>query len=217
MRFVLDGEVMLIEPRSVILAGFTGRDRSVVTAHLEELAHLGVPVPETVPSFYSVPPHLVIQDSAVAVRHDETSGEAEIAVVETGKERLVTVASDHTDRVIEAQDIHASKLACPKVIAKDVWRFDDVADHWDALELRSWIDGDELYQEGVASDLLHPDQVLALAPIVPFPILLLTGTLPTIAGIRRSVWFRAQLSDPQLDRRIEVAYRAEVAGSPAEP
>jgi hypothetical protein len=217
MKFVVDGELLVVEPKSVILAGFTGRDRSLVSVHLEELGRLGVPVPETVPSFYPVPAGLVIQEGSLTVPHDDTSGEVEIAVVETGYERLVTVASDHTDRIAERRDIHASKLACPKVVAEEAWRFEDVADHWDALELRSWIDGDELYQEGVAAELLHPDEVFAMAPGGPHPTLLLTGTLPAIGGIRRSVGFRAQLSDPLLDRRIEMAYRARVAGSPTEP
>jgi hypothetical protein len=217
MRFVVDGEMLVVEIKSVILAGFTGRDRHLVSSHIEELGRLGVPVPETVPSFYSVPPGLVIQDGSLTVPHDDTSGEAEIAVVDLGSERLVTVASDHTDRLVERRDIHASKLACPKVVADEAWRFEDVTGHWDALELRSWIDGGELYQEGVAGDLMHPDEVFAMAPIGPRPTLLLTGTLPAIGGIRSSVGFRAQLSDPLLDRRIEVAYRAQVAGSPAAP
>lgn len=214
MRLMLDGHAVLVELRSVIVAGFTGRDRAKVGAHLEELGRLGVPVPETIPSFYEVPPMLVVQESLITVTHGDTSGEAEIAVVDTGTERLVTVASDHTDRVVEARDIHASKLACPKVIADEAWRFDDVEDHWDGLELRSWIDADELYQEGAAADLMHPDEVTALAPSAPRPMLLLTGTLPVLGEIRSSILFRAELHDPRLGRRIETAYRVEIDASP---
>jgi len=35
--------------------------------------------------------------------------------------------------------VPVSKQLCVKPVAPQLWRVEDVADHWDKLELRSWI------------------------------------------------------------------------------
>ena len=48
----------------------------------------------------------------------------------------VGVGSDHTDRRTETFNISVSKQACPKPVGPQLWRYSEVADHWDQLILR---------------------------------------------------------------------------------
>lgn len=198
----------------VVVAGFTGRDRAEVDRHVAELSALGVSAPPTIPAYYLLPREALTQATAITVEHGETSGEAEIALVDDGTERLVTLASDHTDRRAEAVDIGLAKRNCPKLVASDAWRYEDVADHWDALQLRSWIDeGDTLclYQAGTAGELLPPDALLAELPLEEprAPFALLCGTVPVLGGLRPAGRFSAELHDPVRDRSLRLDYRIQ--------
>src|ERR1700737_1566310 len=82
----------------VLLAGYTGRDRAAVMAHIDELAALGVAPPERIPAIFVVQPELLSPDGRIDVANDQTSGEAELYLVSTSEELLVGVGSDHTDR-----------------------------------------------------------------------------------------------------------------------
>ncbi|MGH8875121.1 MAG: DUF2848 family protein [Acidimicrobiia bacterium] len=215
MKFLVGERVVSVEPQTVIAAGFTGRDREAVEAHLKELAALGVTVPDRIPSFYPVPASLAVQADRISVTHADTSGEAEVALVVAGGHTYVTVASDHTDRLAEASDIAMSKLMCPKVLAAEAWPLDEVAGHWDALELQSWIGTHgttELYQEGRAEMLLPPAELLSLIPFQErlHSFIVLAGTLPAIGGIRPGDHFRARLYDPVLARSLSLSYTVGV-------
>src|SRR5690606_30439461 len=48
-----------------IIAGYTGRDRASVQAHIDELAAIGIPPPPQVPMFYPIPRELLTNDAAV--------------------------------------------------------------------------------------------------------------------------------------------------------
>jgi Protein of unknown function (DUF2848) len=99
---------------------------------------------------------------------------------------------------------------CEKPIGRGFWPFDEVADHWDSLTLRSWIveDGAEvLYQDGTLAAMLPPDDLRAAAvPALADGSLMFCGTLAAIGGIRSAAEFRYELGDPILDRRIEGRY-----------
>jgi hypothetical protein len=76
----------------------------------------------------------------------------------------VSMASDHTDRKLEAYSVAFSKQACIKPVATQAWRFADVAGHWDELVIRSWIVEDgatKLYQEGTLASLRTPQDLIA--------------------------------------------------------
>ena len=63
----------------------------------------------------------------------------------------VGLGSDHTDRKAEAVGVSLSKQMCAKPVSRDLWRWEDVAPHWDALVLRSYVSVNgkrRLYQEG---------------------------------------------------------------------
>jgi hypothetical protein len=211
MRFDLDGRQLDVELEGIVIAGFTGRNREAAAEHLDELAQDGIPVPSTIPTFYLVPHYLGTQDQEIVVTHARTSGEAEVVLIVTPSQTYITLGSDHTDRLAETKDIALSKLVCPKVLADEVWPITEVTDHWDELELRSWIvDGHEtLYQEGTTGSLLRPDDLLDQVPLAgqPEAYAIFAGTLPARGGIRGHSRFRAELRDPRRDRAITLEYQ----------
>jgi hypothetical protein len=100
-----------------------------------------------------------------------------------------------------------SKQLCDKPVAAQFWSYEDVAEHWDELVLRSWIDGDVLYQEGALSGLIKPDELMSRAdPQLADGTLMFCGTLAAIGGIRAAREFRYELADPVRDRAIRGGY-----------
>jgi hypothetical protein len=66
------------------------------------------------------------------------------------------IASDHTDRDLEAEDIGASKQACPKPVSGQVIAVDSLDGlSLDGCTARSWVDG-KLYQEGSLDGIRTP-------------------------------------------------------------
>lgn len=215
LAFQVDGATLTVEPEAVIVAGFTGRDRAAVEAHLAELEALGVPVPASAPTFYPAPPGSVVQAPAVAVTGAQTSGEAEAVVVVDGDRAWLTLGSDHTDRAAEAVDIALSKLVCPKPVAAGAWPMDEVAGHLDRLEVASWIDEDGariLYQQGRLGELVGPAELIEAAPFARRPdrFVMFTGTFAAVGGVRPSPRFEARLHDPVRGRSINLAYDINV-------
>ena len=215
LSFTVDGGSVEICPTAVVIAGFTGRDRDAVQHHLAELAELGVPTPDTVPSFYLTPGTSAVQQPRLSMVSAETSGEAEAVLVFDGDDAYLTLGSDHTDRAAEAIDIALSKLACPKPLATEAWRLEEVAGHADELRGRSWItvNGTEsLYQEGRLAELMSLSELLDATPFAERPerLVLFTGTFGALGGIRPAERFRAALEDPVRGRTITLDYRIDV-------
>lgn len=77
----------------------------------------------------------------------------------------VGVGSDHTDREMETESIVLAKSLCSNVVGVDRWVLDDVRDHWDRIELRSWTgtDGERVrYQDATLDAILPPEDLFAL-------------------------------------------------------
>lgn len=215
LTFAVSGATVVVDPAAVVIAGFTGRDRPSVEAHLAELRELGVPTPEAVPSFYLATGAAAVQQPRLPVVGTDTSGEAEAVLVFDGNDAYLTLGSDHTDRAAEAIDIALSKIACPKPLATGAWRLDEVANHADELEMRSWISsgGEEtLYQQGRLGELMALDELIDATPFAARPqrFVLFTGTFPAIGGIRPGSRFRASLDDPVTGRSITLDYHVDV-------
>jgi hypothetical protein len=215
MKFAVGNDTLVLAPELLIVAGFTGRDQADTERHLEELNREGIATPAEIPAFYVVPSHVAAQAETVDVLHSETSGEVEIALLCKGGDIHVTLASDHTDRQAETQDIGLSKQLCPKILASVAWPLDEVLDHWDTLSMRSWLEtksGRQLYQEGTAASLLNPTDLLSRLKFIspPSDFVVLGGTVPAIGGIRPSSRFWAELRDPVLDRTINFDYRVQL-------
>jgi hypothetical protein len=127
-----------VEVDRLTIAGWAGRDRAAIEHHIAELAELGVKRPSTTPCFYRLGVELLTQAKQIDVVGNHSSGEAECVLVQSTAGLLVTVGSDHTDRQVEAYGVTVSKQVCPKPLAREAWRFDDLAGHWDQLQLRAF-------------------------------------------------------------------------------
>jgi len=153
------GRSLKVNVNHVFNAGYAGSDQEKVQEHIDELQKLGVPTPQTTPTLYPVADNLATTTDKVQVQHHETSGEIEYVLIWAEGELFVTVGCDHTDRKLETHSVPKSKQAYPNVLAREVWRFEDVKDHWDQLEFTCWImeQGErKLYQKGKCSDLMTP-------------------------------------------------------------
>ena len=212
MRLAIEGAERVFAPEALVVIGYAGRDRAAVEHHIDELAELGVPRPVSIPLFMVFPPWLMSQEPSITVAGSHTSGEVEIVVVVDGDEAFVTIGSDHTDRVLEAVDIVASKGVCPKPVATAAWAASGLDGRWEDLALRSRIDG-VVYQDGSAAANLPPLELVAAIPWASGPprcFVAFTGTVPVIGDIRPSAAFTAELSGPGLPS-LELSYRTETA------
>ena len=201
-----------VEITHCIIAGWSGRDQDAIEHHIEELAAIGVPRPSAVPLFYRVAANQLSQAAQIQVVGPDSSGEAEAFVFSHQGSLMVSLASDHTDRKLEAYSIALSKQICAKPVAREAWTFASVADHWDALVLRSWIteNGRQVsYQEGTLDQLRTPADLLEHcfgAPDLPAGHGMTCGTVTVQGGIRPSAEFTMELHDPVLNRSIRHAY-----------
>jgi hypothetical protein len=199
-----------VEPHTLIVAGWTGRDEAALNHHIEELAAIGVPRPSSVPVFYRNAVNNVMQTGRLEVLGPDTSGEVEPVIVVLDDGRWLGLGSDHTDRKAETMGIALSKQLCGKVMGRALWRFDEITAHWDRIMIRAHavIGGVRmLYQEGPLAAMRHPDDLIArygkaLAP----GTIMFCGTLGAKGGIRPASRFEMELDDPVLKRRITHAY-----------
>ena len=205
---------------NAVVAGWTGRDRAAVDHHIAELAEIGVKPPSTIPLSYRVSAALLTQDGAIQVVGDSSSGEVEPVLIDDGAGLFLGLGSDHTDRALEAHSVALSKQVCAKPLAPAVWRYDDVRDHLDDIELRSWIredDGAEWtrYQEGTLAKIRPLPDLIGQSPFALGPdrlrpgTAIMCGTFGIVSGgVRASRQFRMQMRDPVLGRSIEHTYEA---------
>lgn len=200
--------------RDLVIAGWTGRDVAKVQEHIEELAHLGVKPPASVPCYYRVSLDLLTTEPVMQVLGGNSSGEAEPVLVSLDDGLWVGLGSDHTDRLVESYSVNVSKQICQKPLANTLWPFAEVAPHWDDLILRSHIleDGKwTLYQEGTLAAIRPPQDIMARyenskSGIIPVGTVMLCGTLAARGGIRPSTGWRIELEDPVLRRSISHTY-----------
>ncbi|RKT24720.1 uncharacterized protein DUF2848 [Paraburkholderia sp. RAU2J] len=201
-----------VEVSRLTIAGWAGRDQAAIEHHIAELAELGVKRPSTTPCFYRLGAELLTQAEQIDVVGVKSSGEAECVLLQTPAGLLVTIGSDHTDREVEAYGVTVSKQVCPKPLARDAWRFDDVAGHWDQLEMRAHAvaNGERrVYQQGSIASLLPAAELLARAPLAAGAAMF-CGTLAVqggIVGMADGDALELELHDPILNRTLRHAYR----------
>ncbi|MFC7343909.1 DUF2848 family protein [Saccharopolyspora griseoalba] len=181
-----DGQPVHVAPSRLVVAGYTGRDQDAVRHHIEELAAIGVPEPDSIPAFYELDTDLLTVGEDVEVTGEQTSGEVEPVLIRSDGRYYLTVGSDHTDRALERHDIKASKGACPKPLADTVIDLgaQPASLPWDEITATCWLD-DELYQNGTLAQLLPITQVLATwesQGASGVPLVLFGGTMPLLDG-----------------------------------
>lgn len=189
-----------LSPRRLIVAGYTARDETAVRAHIDELAAIGVPRPESVPAFYELDPRLLSTAENVAITGPNTSGEVEPVLFRHGETFYLGVGSDHTDRDLERDDIGKAKSACPKPIGTQVVALPTESE-WDGIQASCAVDG-RPYQSGPLSVLRRPDGLMASMAAalgqIDDDLVLFAGTLPLLGGefVAGTDWqLRLQLPD----------------------
>lgn len=210
---VAGGGPLALDVQRLIIAGWTGRDQAAVQHHIEELQALGVKPPATVPTFYPLAASLLTTDDVLEVPRDDSSGETEFVLLQDANTLYIGIGSDHTDRKVEAYDVTVSKQMCGKPMGREVWRFDEVADHWDSLEMRCWRvrDGQRaLYQEGKVTRLLDPRDLIGRLTgesELPPGTAMFCGTQAVIGDLGHGEAFEVELHDPVRNRSLRHAYR----------
>lgn len=213
-QFDTDAGPLAVDLHTVFIAGWTGRDAAAVSHHIDELAALGVPPPSRVPLYYRVGAELLTQAPGISVLGPDSSGEVEPLLVADANGALwLSLASDHTDRALEAVSVAKSKQICPKPIASALWRLDSVADHLDALQLRSEIlepgaVAPVPYQDGTLASILRLPELVAGLPggQLAAGTAMLCGTLTAIGDIRPATRFAGSLHDPVTGQTLSLSY-----------
>ena len=195
-----------------VIAGWAGRNKEAMEHHIRELEALGVARPAATPTYYRVAAARLTTAGEIEDAGTAGSGEVEALLIAKDGKLHVGVGSDHTDRKVETYGVTVSKQVCDKPVATTVWPFEEVADHWDDLILRSYavIDGERvLYQEGPISGLLAPKELIngwAANGSLPDGTAMFGGTMPAIGGVRPATRFEGELEDPVVGRKISFGY-----------
>ena len=208
MKFKISDAELDLTIEHVFVARWTGRNKEAVDHHIEELRALGISPPSQVPLYYRVSGLLLTQNATIDVLGAGTSGEIEPLLVQQEDETWIGLASDHTDRDLETHSVAASKQACPKPVANELWRFSDVENHLDSLTLRCWIEEHDewvVYQEGELSNI-RPLSELTSNSGFGDNAAMLCGTLGAIGGVRPASRYKMELDDPVLGRKIQLNY-----------
>ena len=201
----------------LVCAGWVGRDKKAVQAHMEELAQHGIPGPSQTPTYMNYSPYLATPDTAIDVVGPESSGEVEYLIFKNAGEIYIGVGSDHTDRDMEKHSIPGSKQMCAKVLAPVVWPYSEVRGHWDRILLRSWSEdrGQRvLYQEDALGTVLDVERILSGLPkddgLPENGMLIFSGTVATRMGLIFGDRFDFEMEDPVLGRSIRHGYSVRV-------
>jgi hypothetical protein len=198
--------------REAILAGWTGRDRSALENHIEEMAAVGVRRPPSVPVFYRCSASRLTTADEIQVVGEDSSGEVEFVLIQSEGTLWVGTGSDQTDRRVEAYGITVSKQMCDKPMAPELWSYEEVAPHWDELVLRAWAVRDgtrELYQQSAVTAMMSPPALIREytgSDKLPDGSAMFSGTLPAIGGLRPAQRFEFELEDRVLGRSLRHAY-----------
>jgi len=215
LDFLIDGkEARKVAVNQLVIAGWTGRNVDAMEAHIGELEELGISRPSKTPTFYRCSVDQLTMDQEFQVIGENSSGEIEFFILSLEDGYWVGLGSDHTDRIVEATDVTVSKQVCAKPIARSLWRYKDVIDHWDQLILKSTIvvDGnEEAYQEGPVTTMRDPEELVSLytgGSKLPVGTLMFCGTLAVSGGVRPAEIFRGNLIDAKLNRTISYSYQA---------
>ncbi len=132
-------------------------------------------------------------------------GSASVVLLAAGSGTMVGLGSDHLDPGLGGANAHQ---ACVKPLCRDVWRYDDVADHWDKLDVNA---AGAVRSTNLGGAPPAADIVRAFTDSDELPrgmALFLSGFgQDGEAGTNR---FSAELADPVLDRRLTLSYTIQI-------
>ncbi len=199
--------------KSLVIAGWTGRNVEALEAHIKELEAIGVKRPKTVPIFYRVACSTLTTATFIEVMADKSSGEVEFVLFALEDGLWLGVGSDHTDRKAETIGVTLSKQLCAKPVGMTLWRYDEMKPHWDKLKLRSYVpEGGKrrLYQEGPVTNMRSPEELIKLytgGDKLKPGTAMFCGTFAVHGDISYSGTFDMELEDPVLGRKLTHGYQ----------
>ena len=183
-------------------------------AHIVELEKLGIKRPKSTPIFYRGAASLLTTSPIIEVVGHHSSGEVEPVIFSLPSGLWLGVGSDHTDRKIEAIGITISKQLCGKPVGSTVWRFDEVANHWDDIIIRSSATKGgkkRLYQEGPLKKMRHPTDLMnrycGSGKQLHCGTAMFCGTLAVHGEIEPAEAYELQIEDPVLKRSLTHCYK----------
>jgi Protein of unknown function (DUF2848) len=209
-------EIFEAKIEQLVIAGWTGRNKEAVEHHIHELEKIGVARPKTIPCFYRVAEYLISTNTEFQFTGADSSGEVEYVIFSLPHGLFIGVGSDHTDRKVEAYGVTVSKQMCPKPVAKEVWSFETIKNHWDQLITRSWVTRNgvrELYQEGALSRMLTPQDLITQytgTTQLPVGTVMFCGTHSVLGEIGGGEQFEIELFDPVTNLSIKHAYHSQI-------
>ena len=140
----------------LIMAGWVGRNREALQAHIDELAELGIPGPKNVPEFYPLSVDRLSRGASIRFPERITAGKSSFSGPAGAKPTSVSVQIKRTVLLKQTASPFRSRYAT-RCFAPPSGQ--EVQAHWDRLRLRAWIEeeGEEvLYQEGLLGEMLAP-------------------------------------------------------------
>ena len=198
-----------------------GRDIEATRKRLDEKRAEGYAVYDN-PNICRTSRYLLTNEDVIEVQGSQTSGEVEIVAIVDKSEVLISVGSDHNDRSLgtmwtkalgKVYDTAKSKQMVPAVVAKDAWRYEDVKDHWDKLNLRSYVtvSGRRTpYQNFTLSALVDLEYHFKTNPwLKEDGVVLFGGSGGGLSTVPRNVFppdFHFEVYDPVLNRTISHSY-----------
>ncbi len=204
-------------PSELVVAGWTARNTAEMEKHIRELEAIGVARPRATPAFYRIAASLLTTSSKIQVAGHDSSGEAEAVLLHLQDGMWVGVGSDQTDRKVETVGVTLSKQICAKPVGPTLWRLLDIADHWDRITLRSFVEDRgkrQLYQEGPLGLLRRPEDLLdryrKASGVFSVGAAMFCGTVPVQGGVRPSARFEVELEDPVLKRSLSHSYQVDM-------
>jgi hypothetical protein len=194
-------------------------DESRQEAWTKQLNESGLSRQESEPFVFPKPPNLITTDDEIWVNSRRTYGKAEFVMFPTSDAVYVAVGVDTKYGDAMEIDANVGNSTCQSVISDDVWILDDVRDHWDDIELRSWTGdaGDWVpYQRATLSEFLTPETFLDRVDEKITGRIERTAIWSSTVGtvddqvrgvnpypsVRESKFYAAQLYDPVANRRL---------------
>lgn len=208
-------EELSIKPDHVYVVGYSGSNKEKTMEHIKELEEkLGVAPPDKIPTIFEVSRELVTQEKDLVFVDDQTSGEAEYIIIKKDGNLYIGLGSDHSDRKLEADSVPKAKQICLKPVSKELWKYEDIKEHFKEIELNAEQDG-KPYQKGTLADILSLEEILSileerLGEGATENSIVFSGTVPLVDDYVYGKNFSMELVDHQLNRSITFDYDVNV-------
>lgn len=197
----------------VIVVGYSGSNREKIMEHIHELEEqLGVPAPKRIPTIFECSREVLSFEEEINFIGEMTSGEVEYLIIKHKGDIFIGIGSDHTDRKLESVSVLKSKQVCPKPLSNSLWRYKDIREHWNEIEVQSYqtIGGERfIYQSGKLSDILPVEKIIEELESRVGDVensIIFSGTVPLVSGFKYGDVFEGYLIDKKLNTSLSIKY-----------